>query len=164
MHSLWALFQRDKCFLCVAQWPKMKRAYNITLWPQIYTRLAISLTLTIHSCTYYLNWPDQPVPPHIVDLFTGRVTCPRPAVFNSPETAGAVEILSMIGYENPTDIYSWGADLLHPRQPLWLLLFDPAGHLLTFEHLGHVLLSLVVGHPLPPSTPSVLEASLWPAL
>ena len=36
------------------------------------------------------------------DLFTGRATCPRPAVFNSLETAGAVEILLMIGY----DIYS----------------------------------------------------------
>ena len=59
---------------------------------------------------------------------------------NSLETAGAVEILWMIGYEKPTDIYSWGADLLHPRQLLWLLLFDPAGHLWTFEHLGHVLL------------------------
>ena len=23
------------------------------------------VTLTIHSCTYYLNWPDQPVLPHI---------------------------------------------------------------------------------------------------
>jgi hypothetical protein len=33
------------------------------------------------------------------DLFTGRATCPRPAVFNSLETAGAVEILSKIGYE-----------------------------------------------------------------
>ncbi|KAM9447486.1 uncharacterized protein ACWYII_012994 isoform 2-T2 [Salvelinus alpinus] len=40
------------------------------------------------------------------DLFTGRATCPRPAVFNSLDTAGAVEILSMIGYEKPTDIYS----------------------------------------------------------
>ena len=27
------------------------------------------------------------------DLFTGLATCPRPAVFNSLETAGAVEIL-----------------------------------------------------------------------
>jgi hypothetical protein len=40
------------------------------------------------------------------DLFTGRATCPRPAVFNFLETAGAVEILLMIGYEKPTDIYS----------------------------------------------------------
>ncbi|XP_052316017.1 pre-mRNA 3'-end-processing factor FIP1-like isoform X3 [Oncorhynchus keta] len=40
------------------------------------------------------------------DLFTGRATCPRPAVFNSLETAGAVEILLMISYEKPTDIYS----------------------------------------------------------
>ena len=39
-------------------------------------------------------------------LFTGRATCPRPAVFNSLETAGVVEILLMIGYEKPTDIYS----------------------------------------------------------
>jgi hypothetical protein len=39
------------------------------------------------------------------DLFTGCATCPRPAVFNSLETAGVVEILSMIGYEKPTDIY-----------------------------------------------------------
>jgi hypothetical protein len=23
------------------------------------------VTLTIHSCTYYLNYPNQPVPPHI---------------------------------------------------------------------------------------------------
>ena len=74
------------------------------------------------------------------DLFTGRAACPRPAVFYSLETAGAVEILSMVGCEKPTDIYSWGADLLHPRQLLWLLLFDHAGHLWTFEHLGHVLL------------------------
>ena len=37
------------------------------------------------------------------DLFTGRATCPRPAVFNCLETAGAIEILSMIGYEKPTD-------------------------------------------------------------
>ena len=37
---------------------------------------------------------------------SGRATCPRPAVFNSLETAGAVEILLMIGYEKPTDIYS----------------------------------------------------------
>ena len=72
------------------------------------------------------------------DLFTGRATCPRPAVFNPLETA--VEILWMTSYEKPTDIYSWSADLLHPRQPLCLLLFDHASHLWTFEHLGHVLL------------------------
>ena len=30
--------------------------------------------------------------------------------------------------------------LLHPLQPLGLLLSDPAGHLCTVEHLGHVLL------------------------
>ena len=42
----------------------------------------------------------------IPDLFTGRATCPRPAVFNSLQTAGVVEILLMIGYEKPTDIYS----------------------------------------------------------
>jgi hypothetical protein len=30
----------------------------------------------------------------------GSDTYPRPAVFNSLETVGAVEILSMIGYEN----------------------------------------------------------------
>ena len=42
----------------------------------------------------------------IHNVFTGRATCPRPAVFNSLETAGAVEILLMIGYEKPTDIYS----------------------------------------------------------
>ena len=35
-----------------------------------------------------------------------RTTCPRPAVFNSLETAGVVELLLMIGYEKPTDIYS----------------------------------------------------------
>ena len=40
------------------------------------------------------------------DLFTGRASCPRPAVFNSLEMAGEVEILLMIGYEKPTDIYS----------------------------------------------------------
>ena len=74
-----------------------------------------------------------------LDLLTGRATCPRPAVFNSLETAGVVGILWMIDYDKPTDIYSWGADLLHPRQPLWLL-FDPAVRLWTFEHLGHVLL------------------------
>ena len=39
------------------------------------------------------------------DLFTGRATCLRPAGFNSLKTAGAVEILGMIGYEKPTDIY-----------------------------------------------------------
>ena len=52
------------------------------------------------------------------DLFTGRATCPGSAVFNSLETAEAVEILRMIGYEKPTHIYSRGADLLHPRQLL----------------------------------------------
>ena len=40
------------------------------------------------------------------NLVTGSATCPRPAVFNSLETAGAVEILLMIGDEKPTDIYS----------------------------------------------------------
>ena len=40
------------------------------------------------------------------DLFTGRATFPRPAVFNSLETARVEEILSMIGYKKPTDIYS----------------------------------------------------------
>ncbi|KAM9492793.1 uncharacterized protein ACWYII_004502 isoform 2-T2 [Salvelinus alpinus] len=57
------------------------------------------------------TWPDDSLlsPAHLVvlllqfqlfclrqwnpDLFTGRVTCPRPAVFNFLETAGAVEIL-----------------------------------------------------------------------
>ena len=58
--------------------------------------------------------------------------CPRPAVFNSLETAGVVEIRWMIGYEKPTDIYSWGADLLHPRQLLWLLLF---AMLVIYDHL-----------------------------
>jgi hypothetical protein len=38
------------------------------------------------------------------DLFTGRATCSRPAVFNSLETAGVVEILLMIDYEKPSDI------------------------------------------------------------
>jgi hypothetical protein len=40
------------------------------------------------------------------DLFTGCATCPRPAVFNSLDTAGAVKILLMIGYEKPNYIYS----------------------------------------------------------
>jgi hypothetical protein len=44
----------------------------------------------------------RPKPPPV----PGRATCPRPAVFNSLETAGVVEILLMIGYEKPTDIYS----------------------------------------------------------
>ena len=50
----------------------------------------------------------------------------------------------MLSYEKPTDIYSWGADLLNHLEPLWLL-FDPAGHLWMFEYLeersglnGHV--------------------------
>ena len=40
------------------------------------------------------------------DLITGHATCPRPAIFISLKTAGAVEILSMLGYEKSTDIYS----------------------------------------------------------
>ena len=74
------------------------------------------------------------------DLFTWWATCPRPAVLNSLETAGAVEILSMIGYEKPTDNYSWGADLLHLSKTTLIIIW-PCWSSLTFEPLGHVLLS-----------------------
>jgi hypothetical protein len=59
--------------------------------------------------------------------------CPGPAVFDSLYRTCCLD-LWMLGYEKPTDIFSWGTDLLHPLQPLWSL-FDPAGHLWTFEHL-----------------------------
>ena len=95
-----------------------------TTWPDD------SLLSPVHLAMLLLQFQLFCLRLWIPDLFTRSATCPRPAVFNSLETAGAVEILRMIGYEKPTDIYSWGADLLHPRQLLWLLLFDPAGHLM----------------------------------
>jgi hypothetical protein len=70
------------------------------------------------------------------DLFTGRATCPRPAVFNSLETAGVVEILSMIGYEN---------QLTFTPEVLTCCTRDNCDYyyltmLVIYEDLGHVLL------------------------
>jgi hypothetical protein len=82
------------------------------------------LLLQFQLFCFRTTWPDDSLmsPVHLAvlllqfqlfclrlwnpELFTGRATCPRPAVVNSLKTVGAVEILSMIGYEKPTDIYS----------------------------------------------------------
>ena len=70
-----------------------------------------------------------------LDLFTGRATLSRTWCFWLSLSLYGTCCLDLwrLGYETPTNIYSRDTDLLHRRQPLWLL-FDPADHLWTFEH------------------------------
>jgi hypothetical protein len=70
-------------------------------------------------------WPVHWMCYHVPDLLFSTLSLYRTCCLD----------LWMLGYEKPNDIYIyWGTDLLHPLPPLWLL-FDPVGHLWTFEPL-----------------------------
>ena len=70
------------------------------------------------------------------DPFTEHATLSRTCCFQLSLSLYRTCCLDLwiLDYKKLIDIYTWGTDLLHPLQPLWLL-FDPAGHLWTFEHL-----------------------------
>ena len=93
------------------------------------------------------------------DLFTGRATCPRPAVFNSLETAGAVEIFLMIGYEKSTEFT--------PEVLTWCTLDNYCNYyyylamLVIYEHLNILAMFVIIstrhcpkriGHPSEPGS------------